>query len=52
MKKVSMILVVLLIGLRVSAQDWFGMEYGIDLGYSSSQFGGYNSIPNIYILML
>lgn len=48
MKKIILILALVLIAFSASAQDWFGLEYSINVGYASSQFGGFDRDPVLY----
>ena len=41
MKKIFLVLVFLLVAFAAMAQDWIGLDYYVDVGWASSQFGGW-----------
>jgi hypothetical protein len=47
MKKIFLVLAFLLIAFTAMAQDWFGLDYYVDAGWASSQFGGWTSVNTL-----
>lgn len=51
MKKIFLVLAFSLIAFTATAQDWIGLDYYVDVGWASSQFGGWTSV-NTYNVKL
>ena len=47
MKKIFLVLAFLLVAFTAMAQDWFGLDYYVDVGLASSQFGGWTSVNSL-----
>ncbi len=47
MKKIFLVLAFLLVAFTAMAQNWVGLDYYVDVGLASSQFGGWTSVNTL-----